>query len=82
MGTEMKKPETKVLIIKKPETKAEFAVWRASTQLGWITETMETKRVKKEIGATPQQYVRYMAEQIIGDMEILKTLVDTDALFN
>jgi hypothetical protein len=68
--------------MKMPETKAEFAVWRASTQLGWIIETMETKRVEKEITATPQQYVRYMAEKIIEDMEILKTLVDTDALFS
>jgi hypothetical protein len=67
--------------MKKPETKAEFAVWRANTQLGWIQDTLENRRVTNGNGVPCDAYVRHMAEKIIEDMEILKTLVDAGTLF-
>jgi hypothetical protein len=68
--------------MKKPETKAEFALWRARTQLGWIWETVATAQVDLDINATPEEYICFLADQIIDEMNLLKKMVYSKTVFN
>jgi hypothetical protein len=68
--------------MKKPETKAEFAVWRANTQLEWIAETITTAEVDLDVNATPEEYICFLANQVMQEMELLKKLVDDKTIFS